>query len=187
MTMRFPSPLFGINIHMRMRPDADLVAEALHAEQLGFDLVTLQGDVLHGTTLSFETWTLLTLERIRKVAEAAGRKADEISYAYNVPVLVEAGSRSSQGRIAGSVAEVARHLADFVRHGFTLLNLWPGVWRNYSASGWPGTCCRPSAICWRRSRFCQCRWILPTSEVYKCSADRRCGHTAVRRSPASIT
>src|SRR6266542_5125158 len=60
MAVNFPTPRFGINIHTRMRPDADLVAEALHAEQLGFDLVTLHGDVLHTTAPSYETWTLLT-------------------------------------------------------------------------------------------------------------------------------
>jgi hypothetical protein len=48
MTVGFRTPRFGINIHTRMRPDVDLVAEALHAEQLGFDLVTLLGDVLRG-------------------------------------------------------------------------------------------------------------------------------------------
>jgi len=65
------------------------------------------------------------LERIRTVAEDAGRKADEITYAYNVPVLVDAGS-SSGGQIAGNAAEMAKQLAEFVRHGFTVLNLWPG-------------------------------------------------------------
>jgi alkanesulfonate monooxygenase SsuD/methylene tetrahydromethanopterin reductase-like flavin-dependent oxidoreductase (luciferase family) len=37
------------------------------------------------------------LERIRKVAEDAGRNPDEITYAYNIPVLVEAGSSTSRG------------------------------------------------------------------------------------------
>jgi len=60
MAVRFPTPQFGINIHTRMRPDVDLVAEALHAERLGFDIVTLHGGVLHTTAPSYETWTLLT-------------------------------------------------------------------------------------------------------------------------------
>jgi alkanesulfonate monooxygenase SsuD/methylene tetrahydromethanopterin reductase-like flavin-dependent oxidoreductase (luciferase family) len=274
MAVGFPTPQFGINIHTRMYPDGDLVAEALHAEQLGFDLVTLHGDVLHGIAPSYETWTLLTwvaartahirlapvvlalpnrhpavlakmaetlqrlsndrlvltlgsgaalnepafrafglvqrsprdkvaaleeaidilgglwstsgfsyagqhfhtegatlepkpshpipiwlgvfgdrmidlvgrkadgwiptyqflppeqayrrLEHIRKVAEDAGRKADEITLAYNVPVLVDEGSSTSRSQIAGSAEAVARQLADLVRHGFTVLNLWPG-------------------------------------------------------------
>jgi alkanesulfonate monooxygenase SsuD/methylene tetrahydromethanopterin reductase-like flavin-dependent oxidoreductase (luciferase family) len=66
------------------------------------------------------------LERIRKVAEDAGRKADEITFAYNVPVLIEAGSSTSRSQIAGSAEAVARQLADLLRHGFTMLNLWPG-------------------------------------------------------------
>ncbi len=274
MAVNFPTPRFGINIHTRMRPDVDVVAEALHVEQLGFDLVALHGDVLHATAPSYETWTLLTwlaartarirmapvvlalpnrqpavlakmtetldrlsagrlvlalgsgaainepafrafglaqrspsekvaaleeaidilhglwstssfsytgrhfqtegatiepkpshpipiwlgvfgtqmvdlvgrkadgwfpsfqflapeqayskLARIRMVAEDAGRNPDDITYAYNVPVLVEEGSSTARGQIAGNVAEVARQLADFVRHGFTFLNLWPG-------------------------------------------------------------
>src|SRR5436190_23421416 len=60
MAVGTPIPRFGINIHTRMHPDVDLVGEALHAEQLGFDLVTLHGDVLHGSASSYETWTLLT-------------------------------------------------------------------------------------------------------------------------------
>jgi alkanesulfonate monooxygenase SsuD/methylene tetrahydromethanopterin reductase-like flavin-dependent oxidoreductase (luciferase family) len=274
MTVAFRTPRFGINIHTRLRPDVDVVAEALDAEQLGFDLVTLHGDVLHGLAPSYETWTLLTwvaarttriqiapvvlalpnrypavlakmtetldrltdgrlvltlgsgaainepafrafglaqrssaakvaaleeaidvlrglwstsnfsytgqhfqtegatiapkpshpipiwlgvfgdrmvdlagrkadgwfpslqflapeqayrkLERIRTVAEDAGRNPDEITYAYNIPVLVEDGSSSTRGQIAGSATEVARQLAKFVRNGFTFLNLWPG-------------------------------------------------------------
>src|SRR5262249_7927418 len=66
------------------------------------------------------------LERIRKVAEDGGRKADEITFAYNVPVLVDEGSSTSRSQIAGSAGALARQLADLVRHDFTVLNLWPG-------------------------------------------------------------
>lgn len=48
-----------------------------------------------------------------------------MTYGYNIPVLVEAGTASTRGQIARSAEEVARHLADMARHGFTLLNLWP--------------------------------------------------------------
>lgn len=54
------TPQFGINLHTWMHPGSDPVAEAHHAEQLGFELVTLHRDVLHGTDPSFENWTLLT-------------------------------------------------------------------------------------------------------------------------------
>ena len=65
------------------------------------------------------------LETIRSVAAHAGRNPDEMTYGYNIPVLVEAGTASTRGQIARSAEEVARHLADMARHGFTLLNLWP--------------------------------------------------------------
>lgn len=273
MTWDGTTPRFGINLHTWMSPGSDPVAEARHAEQLGFDLVTLHRDVLHGTDPSFENWTLLTwlaahttrirvapmalalphrhpsvlakmaetldrlsngrlvlvlggggpmnepsyralglaqrsprakvealeeeidllrglwrsagftyagkhfqtegatlepkpghpipiwlgvfgdhmldlvarkadgwvpslpflppeqayrkLETIRRVAAHAGRNPDVMTYGYNIPVLVEAEAVSTGGRIAGSAEEVANHLADIARHGFTLLNLWP--------------------------------------------------------------
>ena len=65
------------------------------------------------------------LERLRKVAEHAGRNPDQLTYGYTIPVLVEKGSVTTRGQIAGSAQEVARQLADVVRHGFTFLNLWP--------------------------------------------------------------
>ena len=72
------------------------------------------------------------------------------TYGYNLPVLVEAGTVSTRGQIARSAEEVAGHLVDIARHGFTLLNLWPGVMPRPSASGWQGTCCLASTSCWRR-------------------------------------
>ena len=274
MVRDFQNLTFGMNIHTRIQPDVDPLAEARHAEQLGFDVVTLHGDVLHGNNPSFELWTLLCwiaastsrirvapvvlalpnrhpavlakmaetferlsgsrlllvlgaggpmnepayqafglaqrsprakvqaleeaidtlrglwstsgfsyagqhfrtegatiepkpghpiplwlgvfgdqmldlvgrkadgwlptyqflapeqayqkLERIRAVAEQqAGRNPDEITYGYNVPVLVEEGAVTNRWRIAGSARKVARQLAALVRHGFTFVNLWP--------------------------------------------------------------
>jgi alkanesulfonate monooxygenase SsuD/methylene tetrahydromethanopterin reductase-like flavin-dependent oxidoreductase (luciferase family) len=59
MARAFKNLKFGVNIHTAMQPGVDPVTEALHAEQLGFDVVTLHGDVLHGSTPTFELWTLL--------------------------------------------------------------------------------------------------------------------------------
>ncbi len=274
MATSFKTPGFGTNLHTGVRPEVDPVAEALHAEQLGFDVVTIHRDALHGSDPSFEIWTLLSwlaartssirvapvvlalphrhpavlakmaetldrlsdgrlvlvlggggpmnepaygafglaqrsprekvealeeaidilrglwrisgftyagqhfrtegatiepkpshpiplwlgvfgdqmidlvgrkadgwfptyqllepeqayrkLEHIRKVAETVCRNPDDITYAYNVPVLVKEGSVTTKGQIAGSAEEVARQLADLVRHGFTFLNVWPG-------------------------------------------------------------
>ena len=268
-----PTPGFGIALHTAIRPGLDQVAEALDAEQLGYDVVTLHRDALHGGDPSFENWTLLAwlaartsrisvaplvlalphrhpavlakmaetldrlcggrlilvlggggpmnepayrslglasrlpgakvealaeaieilrglwstssfsypgkhfrtegatlepkpahvipiwlgvfgdrmldlvgrkadgwlptyqflppelayrkVERIRRAAEDAGRNPDQLTYGYTIPVLVEKGSVTTRGQIAGSVQEVARQLADVVRHGFTFLNLWP--------------------------------------------------------------
>ncbi|HEX8859614.1 MAG TPA: LLM class flavin-dependent oxidoreductase [Actinomycetes bacterium] len=50
----------GIGITVSSSPGADTVAEARHAEALGFDAVTVHRDVLHGPPPSLETWTLLT-------------------------------------------------------------------------------------------------------------------------------
>ncbi len=273
MTLNFPSPGFGITLHTGLRPDLDQATEALYAEQLGYDVVTLHRDTLHSEDPSFENWTLLTwlaahttrirvapvvlalpnrhpavlakmaetldrlsggrlilvlgaggpmnepayrafglaqrsprekvealeeaidilrglwstsgfsytgqhfrtegatiepkpshpipiwlgvfgdrmidlvgrkadgwlptyqflepeqayrkLEHIRNGAEHAGRNPDHIMYGYNIPVLVQEGSVTTKGQIAGSAEEVARQLADFVRHGFTFLNVWP--------------------------------------------------------------
>jgi alkanesulfonate monooxygenase SsuD/methylene tetrahydromethanopterin reductase-like flavin-dependent oxidoreductase (luciferase family) len=50
----------GIGIAVSGAPDADPVAEARHAEALGFDVVSLHRDVLSGPPPSSEMWTLLT-------------------------------------------------------------------------------------------------------------------------------
>jgi alkanesulfonate monooxygenase SsuD/methylene tetrahydromethanopterin reductase-like flavin-dependent oxidoreductase (luciferase family) len=273
MARAFQNLKFGVNIHAGIQSGVDPVTEARHAEQLGFDVVTLHGDVLHGSTPSFELWTLLCwvaahttsirvapvvlalphrhpavlakmaetldhlsggrlilvlggggamnepayralglasrsprekvqgleeaidllhglwstsgfsyagqhfrtegatiepkpgnpvpiwlgvfgdrmldlvgrkadgwlptyqflepeqayqkLERIRMVAENTGRTPDEITFGYNVPILVEEGAVTNRWRIAGSTKKVARQLAAMVRHGFTFLNMWP--------------------------------------------------------------
>jgi len=269
----FKNLTFGVNIHTAIQPGVDPVTEVLHAEQLGFDVVTLHGDTLHGNDPSFELWTLLCwvaahttsiqvapvvlalphrnpavlakmaetldrfsggrlllvlgaggpmnepayrafglnqrsprekvqaleeavdllrglwstssfsyagehfrtegatlepkpgypipiwlgvfgdqmldlvgrkadgwlptyqflepeqafrkLEQIRGVAEQAGRNLDEITYGYNVPILVEEGAVTNRWRIAGSARKVTGQLAALVRHGFTFLNVWP--------------------------------------------------------------
>ena len=271
--LNVPPPWFGITLHTAIRPGLDQATEAQDAEQLGYDVVTLHRDALHGDDPSFENWTLLTwlaaqttrislaslvlalphrhpavlakmaetldrlsggrlilvlggggpmnesayralglesrspgekvqaleeaidilrglwstsgfsypgkhfrtegatiepkpahaipiwlgvfgdsmlelvarkadgwlptyqflapeqayrkLGRLRKLAEHAGRNPDHLTYGYTIPVFVEKGSVTTRGQIAGSASEVARQLADVVRHGFTFLNLWP--------------------------------------------------------------
>jgi alkanesulfonate monooxygenase SsuD/methylene tetrahydromethanopterin reductase-like flavin-dependent oxidoreductase (luciferase family) len=273
MTKGFKDLTFGVNIHTSIQPGTDPLAEARHAEQLGFDVVTLHGDSVQGSNPSFELWTLLcwvaastsrihvvpvvlalpnrhpsvlakmsatldrlsggrlTLvlgaggpmndpayralglesrsprekvqaleeaidilrglwttsgfsysgghfrtegatiepkpgqqiplwlgvfgdrmldlvgrkadgwlptyqflapeqaylkgERIRATAEHVGRNPDEITYGYNIPILVREGAVTNRWRVAGNAREVARQLAAMARHGFTFLNLWP--------------------------------------------------------------
>jgi alkanesulfonate monooxygenase SsuD/methylene tetrahydromethanopterin reductase-like flavin-dependent oxidoreductase (luciferase family) len=273
MAREFKNLRFGVNIHTAIQPGVDPMTEALHVEQLGFDVVTLHGDVLHGSNPSFELWTLLCwvsahtpgirvapvvlalphrhptvlakmaetldrlsggrlilvlggggpmnepayralglsqrsprekvealeeaidllrglwstsgfsypgqhfrtegatiepkpghpipiwlgvfgdrmldlvgrkadgwlptyqflepeqayqkVERIRAVAEHAGRNPDEITFGYNVPILVEEGAVTNRWRIAGSERSVAGQLATIAWHGFTFFNMWP--------------------------------------------------------------
>jgi alkanesulfonate monooxygenase SsuD/methylene tetrahydromethanopterin reductase-like flavin-dependent oxidoreductase (luciferase family) len=65
------------------------------------------------------------VERIRAIAEHAGRNPDGITFGYNVPILVEEGAVTNRWRIAGSARKVAGQLTHMVRHGFTFLNIWP--------------------------------------------------------------
>ncbi len=62
-------------------------------------------------------------DRVRRAAEAAGRDPGELTYAYNVPVLVREGAEPTPKVLAGAPREVAARLADFVRLGFGTLCL----------------------------------------------------------------
>ncbi len=65
-------------------------------------------------------------DRVRRSAEAAGRDPDSLTYAYNIPVLVQEGARDPQRRtLAGAPEEIARRLTELVALGFNELNLWP--------------------------------------------------------------
>jgi alkanesulfonate monooxygenase SsuD/methylene tetrahydromethanopterin reductase-like flavin-dependent oxidoreductase (luciferase family) len=52
-------PRFGLNLHTSIG-EVDPVHVARHAEQLGFDLVSVHRDVIAGPPPSYEMWTLLT-------------------------------------------------------------------------------------------------------------------------------
>ncbi len=65
-------------------------------------------------------------DRVRRSAEAARRDPDALTYAYNIPVLVQEGAIDQQGRtLAGAPDEIARTLVGLVELGFNALNLWP--------------------------------------------------------------
>lgn len=70
------APRFGISIIPSASGRSDPVAEAVQAEELGFDLVTVW-DHPHGEHPSFETWTLMTwiaarTDRIRVASDVLG-------------------------------------------------------------------------------------------------------------------
>ena len=64
-------------------------------------------------------------DRVRKVAEDAGRDPDDITCAYNVGVRIDERAERSERVVTGGVDEVVERLAGFVRMGVTFLNLWP--------------------------------------------------------------
>ncbi|HJV05643.1 MAG TPA: LLM class flavin-dependent oxidoreductase [Actinomycetota bacterium] len=67
---------FGLSVNQYAGPSADPVGDARHAEQLGFDIVTVS-DHLVGRRPTFETWTLLSwmaaaTSRIRLASNVLG-------------------------------------------------------------------------------------------------------------------
>lgn len=65
------------------------------------------------------------LDRLRDAVRAAGRDPDELTYACNVAVRVDADAGANPRLVAGSTDDVTGQLTEMVDHGFDLLNLWP--------------------------------------------------------------
>jgi len=91
---------FGLGVTTAARPDADPVGEARLAEDVGFDFVSAS-DHLHGTSPTFEPWTLLTTiaastSRVRVATRVLGLP-------YRPPAVVakmaESLDRLSGGRL----------------------------------------------------------------------------------------
>jgi alkanesulfonate monooxygenase SsuD/methylene tetrahydromethanopterin reductase-like flavin-dependent oxidoreductase (luciferase family) len=111
---RMTAPRFGISIIPSASGRSDPVAEAVHAEELGFDLVTIW-DHPHGEHPSFETWTLMTwiAARTNRIRVAS----DVLGLPLRLPALTakmaESLDRLSDGRLilglggGGSDAEFA--------------------------------------------------------------------------------
>jgi probable F420-dependent oxidoreductase len=93
-----PSPGFGISINAST--DLDPAAEARHAEDLGFDMVTVT-DHLAGSRPTFETWTLLTW--MAAATERIGLGTDVLGLPYRHPAvtakMAESLDRLSGGRL----------------------------------------------------------------------------------------
>ncbi|HZD02636.1 MAG TPA: LLM class flavin-dependent oxidoreductase [Actinomycetes bacterium] len=90
----------GLNISPQVAPDRDPVAEAVRAEQLGFDFVSLN-DHIHASGPRYEAWTLMTW------IAAATRRVRVASRVLGVPYrhpavlakMAESFDRLSGGRL----------------------------------------------------------------------------------------
>ena len=63
-------------------------------------------------------------DRIRKLAEEAGRDPDEIEMAYNVGVRVDERAEQRAGMVAGRPERVIAQLRALIDEGVTFLQLW---------------------------------------------------------------
>src|SRR5262249_25073313 len=79
----------------------DPVAEARHAEALGFDLATVHPDILHGPEPSLETWTVLTWLAARTATIALAPFVLALPYRHPAVVakMAETLDRLSGGRL----------------------------------------------------------------------------------------
>jgi probable F420-dependent oxidoreductase len=89
--------LFGVSINQSATPDADPIAEARRAEELGFDFVSVT-DHLHGTRPTHETWTLLSW--IAASTSRVGLVTDVLGLPYRAP-SVTAKMAASLDRLSG--------------------------------------------------------------------------------------
>jgi alkanesulfonate monooxygenase SsuD/methylene tetrahydromethanopterin reductase-like flavin-dependent oxidoreductase (luciferase family) len=105
---------FGVSIVPSASGRSDPVAEAVRAEELGFDIVSIW-DHPHGDRPSFETWTLLTWIAAR--TERVHLATDVLGLPFRLPAMTakmaESLHRLSNGRLilglgaGGSNAEAA--------------------------------------------------------------------------------
>jgi len=95
-----PAPRFGVMITKSAAPGTDPVAEARHAEALGFDLATVHPDILHGPEPSLETWTVLTWLAARTATIALAPFVLALPYRHPAVVakMAETLDRLSGGR-----------------------------------------------------------------------------------------
>lgn len=90
-------PRFGVTVIPSASPRSDPVGEAVHAEEAGFDLVTVW-DHLHGEHPSYETWTLLTW--MAASTSRIGLGTNVLGLPYRAPAVV-AKMAESLDRLSG--------------------------------------------------------------------------------------
>jgi probable F420-dependent oxidoreductase len=93
-------PSVGLDVSTSAAPGADPVSDARQAERLGFDFVSIS-DHLHGTTPTYETWTLLTW--LAAATSRIGLATRVLAAPYRHPAVVakmaETLDRLSGGRV----------------------------------------------------------------------------------------
>ncbi len=91
---------YGLNVSPSAAQGADPVGDARRAEELGFDFVSVN-DHLHGTSPTFETWTLLTW--IAAATTRIGVASRVLGVPYRSPAVLakmaESLDRLSEGRL----------------------------------------------------------------------------------------
>jgi alkanesulfonate monooxygenase SsuD/methylene tetrahydromethanopterin reductase-like flavin-dependent oxidoreductase (luciferase family) len=94
------APRFGLSIIPSASGRSDPVADAVRAEELGFDLVSMW-DHPHGEQPSFETWTLLTwiASRTSRISVASNVLAAPLRLPALVAKMAESLDRLSGGRL----------------------------------------------------------------------------------------
>jgi alkanesulfonate monooxygenase SsuD/methylene tetrahydromethanopterin reductase-like flavin-dependent oxidoreductase (luciferase family) len=94
------SLLLGVNVSTSARPGTDPVADAIRAEELGFDFVSAS-DHLHGQDPTFETWTMLSWIAARTIRIRIASRV--LGVPYRPPAMVakmaETLDRLSAGRL----------------------------------------------------------------------------------------
>jgi alkanesulfonate monooxygenase SsuD/methylene tetrahydromethanopterin reductase-like flavin-dependent oxidoreductase (luciferase family) len=92
--------MFGVNVSTSARPEADPVAEAVRAEQLGFDFISAN-DHPGGGESNYEVWTMLTWIAARTTRIKVATRV--LGVPYRAPAMVakmaESLDRLSDGRL----------------------------------------------------------------------------------------
>jgi probable F420-dependent oxidoreductase len=141
------SPSLGFGVSINASSDLDPAAEARHAEELGFDMVTVS-DHLAGARPTFETWTVLTW--MAAATERIGLGTNVLGLPYRHPAvtakMAESLDRLSGGRLTlglgggGSNREFAafglpersaREKIDALEEGLRVIR---GLWGEEAAS-----------------------------------------------------
>src|SRR5918992_1898721 len=138
---RMATPRFGISIIPSASGRSDPVAEAVRAEELGFNLVTVW-DHPHGELPSFETWTLMTwiaarTSRIRVASDVLGlplrlpaltaKMAESLDRLSNGRLILGLGAGGNDAEFAGYGAPVRTpdEKVDALEEALTVIR---GVW-----------------------------------------------------------